>query len=84
MLSGNFPSLSMKQDSWLYSDSFLKRAFAVWGHNAVASLIIGIPFMILWSVVMAVFLVPLIQHSVPSQQPVPGMMRQQGLPAGQY
>lgn len=37
----------MQKDSWLYSDSFLKRAFAVWGYNFVASLIIMIPFYIL-------------------------------------
>lgn len=33
----------MKQDSWLYSDSFLKRAFAIWGYYVVANLIIGVP-----------------------------------------
>lgn len=31
----------MQQHSWLYSDSFLKRAFAIWGHYFVANLIIG-------------------------------------------
>ena len=31
----------MQQHSWLYSDSFLKRAFAIWGHYMVANLIIG-------------------------------------------
>jgi hypothetical protein len=31
----------MNQHSWLYSDSFLKRAFAIWGHYMVANLIIG-------------------------------------------
>ena len=36
----------MKKDSWLYSDSFLKRAFAIYGYNMVASLIVGIPFML--------------------------------------
>lgn len=30
----------MQQKSWLYSDSFLKRAFAIWGHAAIAHLII--------------------------------------------
>ncbi|MFW5888121.1 MAG: hypothetical protein ACOCVY_00190 [Patescibacteria group bacterium] len=29
-------------DSWLYSQSFLKRAFAVWGHYFVAQLLISI------------------------------------------
>lgn len=31
----------MNKDSWLYSDSFLKRAFAIWGHYMVANLIVG-------------------------------------------
>lgn len=43
----------MKQDSWLYSDSFIKRAFAIWGYHTVASLIIAIPFIVLWIVFMA-------------------------------
>lgn len=30
-------------DSWLVDDSFLKRAFAVVGHQAVASVIISAP-----------------------------------------
>lgn len=34
-------------DSWLFSDSFLTRAFAILGHNFVASLIISIPFYLL-------------------------------------
>lgn len=34
-------------DSWLFSDSFLTRAFAVLGHYFVASLIIAIPFYLL-------------------------------------
>lgn len=38
-------------DSWLFSDSFLTRAFAILGHNFVASLIISIPFYLL--VIMA-------------------------------
>ena len=38
----------MIKDSWLYSDSFLKRAFAIWGYNFVANLIISVPFVILW------------------------------------
>ncbi len=32
---------TMNQHSWLYSDSFLKRAFAIWGHYFVANLIIA-------------------------------------------
>lgn len=31
----------MKTDSWLYSDSFPKRALAYWGYYTVASMIIG-------------------------------------------
>lgn len=42
----------MKKDSWLYSDSFLKRAFAIWGHYAVANLIIAVPIIIV-SVIVA-------------------------------
>jgi len=34
-------------DSWLFSDSFLTRAFAILGHNFVASVIISIPFYLL-------------------------------------
>ncbi len=45
----------MKQDSWLYSDSFLKRCFAYWGYMIVANLIITIPFMILWVMFAAMF-----------------------------
>ncbi len=45
----------MKKDSWLYSDSFLKRAFAIWGYHAVAGLIISIPFMIIWLLIAAMF-----------------------------
>lgn len=45
----------MKQDSWLYSDSFLKRAFAIWGYHFVANVIIAIPFMILWFLMMGFF-----------------------------
>ena len=37
----------MKKDSWLYSDSFLKRAFAIWGYQFVANAIITIPFFII-------------------------------------
>ncbi len=34
-------------NSWLFSENFLKRAFAIWGHYFVANLIIGFPFVIL-------------------------------------
>jgi hypothetical protein len=44
----------MKQDSWLYSDSFLKRSFAIWGHYFVANLIIGAAaFVIAFALVVA-------------------------------
>ena len=36
------------------SDKFITRAFAVWGHNIVASLIIAIPFYILLFVIMGI------------------------------
>jgi hypothetical protein len=45
----------MIKDSWLYSDSFLKRCFAIWGHFYVAHLIITIPFFILGLIVAAMF-----------------------------
>lgn len=34
--------------------SFMKRAFAVWGHNFVASFIISLPFLILYLCLLAV------------------------------
>lgn len=33
-------SVATLPDSWLYSDEFLKRAFAVWGHFMVAHFLI--------------------------------------------
>jgi hypothetical protein len=36
--------------SWLYSDNFLKRAFALFGHVFVANLLIAI---VLWAVIFA-------------------------------
>jgi hypothetical protein len=41
--------------TWLLSDNFLKRAFAVMGHYLVASLIIGIPFYIIMILLMLMF-----------------------------
>jgi hypothetical protein len=41
--------------TWLLSDSFLKRAFAVVGHYFVASLIIAIPFYIVFGLIMLMF-----------------------------
>ncbi len=52
----------MKQDSWLYSDSFLKRAFAIWGYATVAGLLVMIP---LWLVMMIISI-----SIVGSMQPV--------------
>jgi hypothetical protein len=45
----------MKKDSWLQSESFLKRAFAIWGYHFVANILIMIPFLILWSLLAATF-----------------------------
>lgn len=45
----------MNQHSWLYSDSFLKRAFAIWGHYMVANLIIGAAAFAVAFIVAAVF-----------------------------
>ena len=32
--------MTKQKESWLHSDNFLKRAFAIWGHFMVAHLII--------------------------------------------
>lgn len=45
----------MKKDSWLYSDSFLKRAFAIWGHYFVANLIIGFAVFLIGLMLALVF-----------------------------
>lgn len=45
----------MKKDSWLLSDNFLKRCFAIWGHYFVAQLIISGVFMVLFSIFFFVF-----------------------------
>jgi hypothetical protein len=56
--------------SWLFSDSFLKRAFAVWGHYFVANLIISVPFIILMLVFMGFFaaMMPEAGHMQPAVQ----------------
>ena len=46
---------TMKKDSWLYSDSFLKRAFAIWGHYIVANLIIGAAIFVVMMLMMLIF-----------------------------
>ena len=46
----------MKKDSWLYSDSFMKRAFAIYGYNLVASLIIAVPIWLIGMVIMFSFM----------------------------
>jgi len=45
----------MKKDSWLYSDSFIRRAFAIWGHYFVANLIIGSVVMVLGFIIAIIF-----------------------------
>lgn len=40
-------------DTMLLSDQFIKRAFAVWGHNAVVGLIIAVP---VWFLMMMIAL----------------------------
>jgi len=35
------------------SETFLKRAFAVWGHSFVASLIIAVPFYVLMFLILS-------------------------------
>lgn len=39
-----------KYKGWLISDNFLKRAFAVWGYNIVANVIMWIILFILVSI----------------------------------
>ena len=39
-------------DTMLLDDSFLKRAFAVFGHNTVASLIVTLPFYAIVFIIM--------------------------------
>lgn len=42
---------------WLNSDSFLKRAFAIYGYAMVAGLIISIPFFILYFIMIVVIII---------------------------
>ncbi|NOS68263.1 MAG: hypothetical protein HOO67_07980 [Candidatus Peribacteraceae bacterium] len=67
----------MQQNSWLYSDSFLKRAFAIWGHAAVAHLIIMIPFMILWFLMIGMIFSAVMNSGGMMDQVPPGMEYQQ-------
>ena len=53
----------MRQDSWLYSDSFLKRCFAIWGHCMVAHLIIMVPFALLWLFVIVMVMKSFLSNS---------------------
>jgi hypothetical protein len=36
----------MKQNSWLYSDSFIKRALAIYGYGIVGNLLVTLPFVV--------------------------------------
>lgn len=52
----------MKKDThsykgWLNSDSFMKRAFAIYGYMMVAALIIAIPFYLLIGVIVFIVMV---------------------------
>lgn len=62
-----FPRFPMKKDSWLYSDSFLKRAFAIWGYHFVANIIISVPFVLLWALMMGMFMAAAFKH-VPGER----------------
>ncbi len=42
-------------NSWLFGDSLLKRAFAVWGHYFIAQLIISIVVLVLFFICTAIF-----------------------------
>lgn len=46
----------MQKNSWLYSDSFLKRALAIYGYNLVGGLIIGVPVAIAVGIFTALFI----------------------------
>jgi hypothetical protein len=43
----NLPTRQLPE-GWLFSPDFMKRAFAIWGHNIVAGLIVSTPFWCLW------------------------------------
>lgn len=42
-------------ETWLLSPNLLKRAFGVYGHNWLASLLISIPFICLYLMLMLMF-----------------------------
>ena len=42
----------MKQHSWLQSDNFLKRCFAIYGHVLVAHVIVSAALLALWMMLM--------------------------------
>ena len=39
------------EESWLFSDSFLKRSFAIWGYNLVANIIVYVLVMVVATIV---------------------------------
>lgn len=49
----NLPTRQLP-DTLLFSQTFLKRAFAVWCHNAVISLIVSVPFGCLWGFIATI------------------------------
>ncbi len=49
------PKRAMKHDTWLTSDNFLKRCFAIYGHALVAHVIVSAVFLLLWVLMMGVF-----------------------------
>ena len=52
-LKGSVPAVPTPTTS-LLSDSFLKRAFTIWGHNFVAGLIIAAPVWFIIIIVLAI------------------------------
>ncbi len=54
MLRIFLPFIFMKNDSWLYSDSFLRRALAIYGYSLVGGMIVGVPIGIVMVVIGAV------------------------------
>ena len=47
----------MKKDSWLYSDNFFKRAFAIYGYNLAASFFIAAGMLVIL-ILLAIALMP--------------------------
>ena len=67
----NLPKDTHSYKGWLNSDSFLKRAFSIYGYMMVAGLIIMIPFYIIMLIIMFSFFqfIPNITRQIESKNP---------------